>query len=143
MSALGARRFFEAMASLLQKSVVVQTTSGKKYSGLLDGFDPQTLSLCLSDVREEGGKVLTKLFLTGNVVAQISSTEKPFDFKKLAERLERVFPKFVKFDESALTILVMDKIRITEEGVVEGSGPAAERAKKVYEEFMKELLEAK
>jgi hypothetical protein len=34
--------------------------------------------------------------------------------------------------------VVMDKIRLGEKGMIEGSGPAAERVQKVYEEFMKE-----
>jgi RNA-processing ribonucleoprotein Sm-like component len=34
--------------------------------------------------------------------------------------------------------VVMDRIRVTEKGIVEGSGPAAERVQKVYEEFLRE-----
>jgi hypothetical protein len=32
----------------------------------------------------------------------------------------------------------MEKIRVTEKGIIEGSGPAAERVQKVYDEFMKD-----
>jgi hypothetical protein len=35
-------------------------------------------------------------------------------------------------------IVVMDKIRVTEKGLIEGSGPAADRVKKVFDEFRKE-----
>jgi hypothetical protein len=44
----------------------------------------------------------------------------------------------VRVVEGAGVILVMDKIRLGEKGLIEGSGPAAERVQKVYEEFMKE-----
>jgi hypothetical protein len=44
----------------------------------------------------------------------------------------------VKTVEEAGVIVVMDKIRITEKGIIEGSGPAAERVQRVYDEFMKE-----
>jgi hypothetical protein len=33
----------------------------------------------------------------------------------------------------------MDKVKLTENGVVEGSGPAAERVQKVYEQFIGEV----
>ncbi|WP_309493088.1 Lsm family RNA-binding protein [Candidatus Hecatella orcuttiae] len=137
MSSLGAKKFFEEMASLLQKPITIVTTSDKQYTGNLVGFDPASLSLCLSDVRDEDGKVLPKLFIYGQTVARMFITEKPFDLKRLAERLDKVFPKLVKLYEDAGTIVVMDKIRLTSEGVVEGSGPAAERTRKVYEEFIK------
>jgi hypothetical protein len=42
----------------------------------------------------------------------------------------------VTLHEEAGVITVMDRVRVTEQGVVEGSGPVAERAKKVYEEFV-------
>jgi len=44
----------------------------------------------------------------------------------------------VKLYEDAGVIVVMDKIRVSERGIVEGSGPAAERVKRVYDEFIKE-----
>jgi hypothetical protein len=68
----------------------------------------------------------------------MSSTEKPFDLKSLATRLEKVFPTMVKLYEDKGFIWVMDKVKLTEKGVVEGSGPAAERVQKVYETFMSE-----
>jgi hypothetical protein len=33
----------------------------------------------------------------------------------------------------------MDKVKLTEKGVIEGSGPAADRVQKVYELFMSEV----
>ena len=35
-------------------------------------------------------------------------------------------------------IWVMEKIKVTDKGVVEGSGPIAERAQRVYDLFAKE-----
>jgi len=137
MSSIAARRFFEEMVSLIQKPVIVVTTSNKRYVGSLVGFDPESLSICLSDAKDDEGKGFPRIFINGNIIAQLFATEKPFDLKGLAERLERVFPKLVKLYEDAGVIVVMDKIRVTSDGVVEGAGPAAERAKKVYDEFMR------
>ncbi|MDH5437976.1 MAG: Lsm family RNA-binding protein, partial [Candidatus Bathyarchaeota archaeon] len=55
-----------------------------------------------------------------------------------AERLEKVFPRLIRLYEDKGFIWVMDKIKITENGVVEGKGPAAERVQKVYDLFLSE-----
>ncbi|MEM2092187.1 MAG: Lsm family RNA-binding protein [Candidatus Bathyarchaeia archaeon] len=34
---------------------------------------------------------------------------------------------------------VMDRIKVTQNGVVEGTGPAAERVQKVYQQFVQEM----
>jgi hypothetical protein len=44
----------------------------------------------------------------------------------------------VKLYEDKGFIWVMDKVKVTEKGVVEGSGPAAERVEKVFVQFMGE-----
>ncbi|MGQ9506928.1 MAG: Lsm family RNA-binding protein [Candidatus Bathycorpusculaceae bacterium] len=133
------RKFFTEVTTLVDKSVIVSTTTGKTFSGTLIGINPDTLSLCLAEAKDEEGKILHRVFLNGNVVAQILSVEKPFDLKALADRLEKVFPTMVKLYEDKGFIWVMDKVKITEKGVVEGSGPAAERVQKVYEQFISEV----
>ena len=60
------------------------------------------------------------------------------DLKALSERLEKVFPTMVKLYEDQGFIWVMEKIKVTEKGVVEGSGPIAERVNRVYSLFTKE-----
>ena len=87
------------------------------------------------NARDEKGREIPQLFLNGNVVALIFVTEKPFDLKGLAERLEKVFPRMVKLYDDIGVIVVMDRIRLNEDGILEGSGPAAERVKRVYDEF--------
>lgn len=132
------RKFFGEVAALLDKSVVVATMDGKSYSGTLIGINPDTLSLCLADARDEKGRTIHRVFLNGSVVAQIFAVEKPFDLKALAERLEKVFPTLVRLYEDKGFIWVMEKIKVTENGVVEGTGPAAERVQKVYDQFLSE-----
>jgi small nuclear ribonucleoprotein (snRNP)-like protein len=133
------RRFFSEIAALLDKKVTVATSDGKSYSGTLIGINPDSISLCLSEAKDETGLTLHKVVLSGNVVTKIFAVEKPFDLKALAERLERVFPTMVKLYEDKGFIWVMEKIKITEKGVTEGTGPAAERVQKVYEQFISEI----
>lgn len=132
------RKFFGEIAALLDKTVMVITMDGKNYSGTLAGINPETLSLCLSDAKDEKGTALHRIVLNGSVIAQIFTVEKPFDLKALSERLEKVFPTMVRLYEHKGFIWVMDKIKVTEKGVVEGAGPAAERVQKVYDLFLKE-----
>lgn len=133
------RKFFTEVAGLVDSSVVVVTSTGKTYGGTLVGVNPDSLSLCLADVKGEGDAVLHRVFLNGSVVAEILSVEKPFDLKALSERLEKVFPTMVRLYEDNGFIWVMDKVKVTEKGVVEGSGPAAERVQRVYEHFIGEV----
>lgn len=132
------RRYFTEVSALADRHVIVTTTAGKTFSGAMVGINPDNLSLCLAEAKDDEGKVLHRVFLNGNVVAQIFSVEKPFDLKTLADRLEKVFPTMVKLYEDKGFIWVMDKVKLTEKGVVEGSGPAAERVQKVYDLFMGE-----
>jgi small nuclear ribonucleoprotein (snRNP)-like protein len=132
------RKYFSEITALADKNVVVITAAGKKLSGILLGINPDTMSLCLAEAKDEEGKVLHRVFLNGNSVAQILSMEKPFDLKALADRVEKVFPTMVKLYEDKGFIWVMDKVKVTEKGVVEGSGPAAERVEKVFVQFIGE-----
>ncbi|NWF86365.1 Lsm family RNA-binding protein [Candidatus Bathyarchaeota archaeon] len=132
------RRFFGEITALTDKHVIVSTTTGKTFTGTLVGINPDNLSLCLAEAKDEEGRSLHRVFLNGNVVAQILSVEKPFDVRALADRLEKVFPTMVKLYEDKGFIWVMDKVKVTEKGVVEGSGPAAERVQKVYDQFISE-----
>lgn len=132
------RKFFTEMAALLDKIVTVETAKGKSYIGTLVGINPENMSLCLTDAKDDKGEALHRVVLNGNVVAKIFAVEKPFDLKALAKRLEKVFPTMVKLYEDKGFIWVMEKIKVTEKGVVEGIGPAAERVLKVYEQFLSE-----
>ena len=133
------RKFFTEIAALVDKPVTVNTTTGKKFVGILVGINPDNMGLCMTEAKDETGQVSHRIFLNGNVVAQISSTEKPFDLKALAGRLEKVFPTMVKLYEDQGFIWVMDKVKLTERGVAEGTGPAAERVQRVYDQFMSEV----
>ena len=134
------RRFLSEMTSLLDTLVSVRTTDGRTITGRLVGFHPDTLSICLWDARvEETGETIPKLFLNGSTIIQISSAEKPFDIRGLADRLIAVYgAEHVKVMEDKGIILVMGRIKVTKDGV-EGVGPAVERIKAIYNKFVEEM----
>jgi len=133
------RKYQAEIAALADKTVSVVTTTGKTFTGTLIGINPDSMSLSIADAKDESGKLINRVFLNGIIVAQILSAEKPFDLKSLASRLEKVFPTMVKLYEDQGFIWVMDKVKLTEKGVIEGSGPAADRVQKVYDAFMNEV----
>lgn len=127
----------EEITAQLQKTITVVTSDGKNYTGILSGVDSHSLNICLTDAKDDSGRLVDKLFLNGVSVVQIFSTEKPFNLQALGERLERVFPRMVKVIGAAGIIVVMDRIRVSEKGILEGTGPAAERVQRVYDEFIR------
>lgn len=138
MAAVAGRRFFEEMGQLIKKVIQVEDSTGKVLEGTLLGYDVSSMSVCLGDVKGEKGTRIHRVFVYGSTIAKVSASERPFNLEGLAERIERVFPNMVRLYADAGVIVVMDKIRVGENGVVEGSGPAADRVRDVYERFVSE-----
>ena len=124
MADVGRRMYFEELTKILHRIITVVLTDGKTYVGEFEGYNPATMSICLTNAREENGKEIPRLFLNGNIVAQIYATEKPFDLRGLATRIEKVFPRMVKLYDDIGVIVVMDRIRVNANGILEGSGLA-------------------
>jgi len=141
MSLSAQRKLLLELSSLLDKRVLVRTTYGKVFEGTLTGFDHPALNISLVDVRTEGNEKYYKVIISGSVVAAILALQEPlFKLKEFAEILEKYFPNLVKVYEDAGVIMVSDRIKITEEGV-EGTGPIAERIRKIFEEYIAERRE--
>jgi small nuclear ribonucleoprotein (snRNP)-like protein len=134
MAAVVVRKFGEETLQFLSKKVSVETSDNKVYNGTLAGID-EKLDVVLDNVEGHG---ILKVILNGAFVKEIRLMEKPFDFKALAERLARVFPGLVKIREDVGAIIVMDKIKVTQGGVEEGSGLSADRVRQIYDDFMRE-----
>jgi small nuclear ribonucleoprotein (snRNP)-like protein len=135
MAAVVSRKFGEETLQFLGKKVSIETSDQKIYNGTLTGID-EKLDVVLDNVDVHG---ILKLILNGSFVKEIKLMEKPFDFKALSDRLARVFPGLVKIREDVGAIIVMDKIKVTQGGVEEGVGLAADRVRAIYEEFMREI----
>jgi small nuclear ribonucleoprotein (snRNP)-like protein len=131
------------LRNFIGKTVTVETSDGKRYKGILLNFDPSSLTLILGDVETEGEQKYYRMVLNGNLVKALLLPRAVIDLKILAERLERIFPNMVKYNEEAGVIIVLDKIRVDERGVVEGKGLAAERVQKIYEEYVRETQPTK
>jgi len=135
MSALTIRKFYEEILQFVGKKVSVETTYEKNYSGTLSAID-EKLNTVLENIEGQG---ILRIIINGSFLKEIKLLEKPFDLKGLADRLSRVFPGLVKIRDDVNAIIVMDKIKVTEHGVEEGTGFSADRVKSIYEEFMREF----
>ncbi len=138
MAAQANRRFFDELSGLIQKPVIVEDTSGERYEGTLLGFDSNNISLCLGDVNIKG-EVVHRVFLMGGRIMKIMASERPFNLAGLKERLERVFPNMIQMYSEAGVLVVMGKIRVNETGVLEGTGPAADRVREIYQRYINEM----
>jgi small nuclear ribonucleoprotein (snRNP)-like protein len=135
MSALTIRKFYEEILQFVGKKVSILTSYDKNYNGTLSAID-ERLDTVLENVEGQG---ILRIVINGSFVKEIKLLEKPFDLKGLADRLSRVFPGLVKIREDVNAIIVMDKIKVTEHGIEEGTGLVADRVKSIYEEFMREF----
>ena len=131
-----AQRFFKELITLVNTPVRVLTDYKKTYKGILKGYDPSSFNLALEMVVDEKDNPLDKVFILGAHVLEITPTEKPFDLKALSDDLTRIFPNGVQLNEDAHIITILNKIKVTKDGVEGPTGPVFDRAKQVYEQFM-------
>lgn len=140
MSDVAAMRVFNReMAAVVGATVEVEMTNGKKYSGTLVGIDQNTLSIILSEViigDDEGG--IPKIFIYGGNIVSFSVAEKEISLEGLAKELEKQFPPGgIQFFQDRQIIVVMNKIRISSDGV-DGHGPLYDRVYQVAEPWLRD-----
>jgi len=137
LSSLVEKKYIEELSSIVGKRVRVDTEEGE-VEGTLIAVDP-----LLNLIIEIKAETTIRIVYSSKVVKKITLLEELFDLKGLADRLNRVFPNMVKLREDIGAIIVMDKIKVTKSGVVEGTGPSAEKVKQVYEAYLQELKSKK
>ncbi len=135
---VAARRFSEELSTLVGKKVEVELTDGRVYSGNLLAIS-EGLDAVLEKPPELPG--VHKLLVSGSSIRDIRLVERIFDLKELADRLSKSFPGNVTFRDDIGAIFVMNRIKVTTAGVVEGSGIAADKVRKIYEDYVREMRE--
>ena len=133
------RTFNRELASVVGSSIEVAIKDGKKYSGILKGIDQNSLSIVITEVVDlSDGTTIPKMFIYGDNIVSFSIAEKEVSIEGLAKELEKTFPPGgVRFFPETGVIVVMNKIRITPEGV-DGSGPLYERVAAIADDWLKE-----
>jgi small nuclear ribonucleoprotein (snRNP)-like protein len=137
LSSLVEKKYIEELSSIVGKRVRVDTEEGE-VEGTLIAVDP-----LLNLIIEIKAETTIRIVYSSKVVKKITLLEELFDLKGLADRLNKVFPNMVKLREDIGAIIVMDKIKVTKSGVVEGTGPSAEKVKQIYDAYLQELKSKK
>lgn len=131
------REFLLELSGLLNKRVKVTMNSEKVYTGVLRGIQDSTLNVVLAEATSKDESYF-RVFITGPNIVEITLAEEPFDLSGLASELAQMFqPQNVKIIEEAAIIQVLDRFTVSEEGV-KGTGPIAERIRKIFDKYKAE-----
>ena len=131
------REFLLELSGLLNKRVKVTMNNEKVYTGVLRGIQDSSLNVVLAEATSKDESYF-RVFITGSNIVEITLAEEPFDLSGLASELAQMFqPQNVKVIEEAAIIQVLDRFTVSEEGV-KGTGPIAERIRKIFDKYKAE-----
>jgi small nuclear ribonucleoprotein (snRNP)-like protein len=133
------RQYNTELGTLVDKIVKVYIDKDKFFVGQLKGISEDS-NLILINVKNEKSKAFPKLFIRSSSYNYVSLEEEPFPMLALSERIASIFTKgHVDYIEDQNIISILSgKIVVSESGV-KGSGPSAERVKKIYDQFKLDL----
>lgn len=135
------RRLISELLSMIDKKVTVILTNGRRYEGLLAGFDHPAINVLLTSAVDESGKRYPKVLIKGEVISEIMITEEPiFNPSEFAEYLIkelRLRQDAVKVIPEAGAVMVFGRIKVTEKGV-EGTGAMAQTIYEVYKRYIEQ-----
>ncbi|MBS7248511.1 MAG: Lsm family RNA-binding protein [Candidatus Jordarchaeales archaeon] len=138
MSGVASSSFFKDLNAIINKKIKVNLEGGRTYEGTLKSYEAGTLSLCLTDAEDDRGNTYSRVFIRGDKIVDFFQIEEGINLRELYMEISKVFPHGdVEFLEENNVILVLKKVKVTENGV-EGEGPIARRVKEIYDRFMAE-----
>ena len=124
---------------LIDKIVKVYLEKDKFFVGQLKGISEDS-NLILINAKNEKNKVFPKILIRSSYYHYVTVEEEPFPMQGLADRIATIFSKgHVNYIEDQNIISILNgKIIVNEDGV-RGTGPSADRVKKIYEQFKIDL----
>ena len=133
------RQYNTELGLLIDKIVKVYLDDDKFFVGQLKGISEDS-NLILINVKDEKKKTFPKMLVKSSYYNYISLEEDPFPMHALADRIAKIFsPGHVDLKEDQNIISILNgKIIVDEEGV-RGSGPSADRVRKIFEQFKMDL----
>jgi len=132
------RSYNQELGLLLDKIVKVYLDGDKFFVGQLKGVSEDS-NLILTNAKNEKNKDFPKLLIRSSFYNFVSVEEEPFPIKALSERIATIFSGHVNFIEDQNIISILNGKIIVDENGVRGSGPSADRVKKIYEQFMMDI----
>ncbi|BDB97174.1 Lsm family RNA-binding protein [Saccharolobus caldissimus] len=133
------RRIVGELNNLIDKTVVVKTINNKTYIGQLYAYELSPFIISLINVKDENNNVFYKLLINGNIISEIIIKNPPLfeprEFAEIVERSLNLRPADIKVYEEAGVVTILEKIKVSQNGV-EGSGPMAQRIYDIYNEYI-------
>jgi len=133
------RQYNTELGMLIDKIVKVYLDKDKFFIGQLKGVSEDS-NLILVNAKNEKNKSFPKLFIRSTFYNYVSLEEEPFPMVALAERIATIFSKgHVNYIEDQNIISILNGKIIVDENEVRGTGPSADRVKKIFEQFKMDL----
>ena len=132
------RSYNQELGLLLDKIVKVYLDGDKFFVGQLKGVSEDS-NLILTNAKNEKNKDFPKLLISSKYYNNVSVEEEPFPMKALSERIATIFSGHVNFIEDQNIISILNGKIIVDENGVRGTGPSADRVKKIYEQFIMDI----
>ncbi|TFG23480.1 MAG: hypothetical protein EU529_07160 [Promethearchaeota archaeon] len=133
------RLYNTELQTLIDKIVKVYCDDDKYFVGQLKGVSEDS-NLILVNVKNEKSKEFPKILLKSSFYNYVSVEEEPFPMQALAERISKIFSKgHVNYIPEQNVISILNGKIIVDENGVRGSGPSADRVKKIFEQFKMDL----
>ena len=133
------RQYNTELQSLIEKIVKVYCDDEKFFVGQLKGVSDDS-NLILINAKNEKNKLFPKILIRSSFYNYVSVEEEPFPMEALAERISKIFSKgHVNFIPEQNVISILNGKIIVDEDGVRGSGPSADRVKKIFDQFKMDL----
>ncbi|MFX0057314.1 MAG: Lsm family RNA-binding protein [Candidatus Hodarchaeota archaeon] len=133
------RQYNTELGLLIDKIVKVYLEKEKFFVGTLKGVS-ETLDLILINAKNEKNKAFPKILIRGSYYNYVTVEEEPFPMQALADRIAKIFSKgHVNYIEDQNIISILNGKIIVDEDGVRGTGPSADRVKKIFEQFKMDL----
>ncbi|WP_369611506.1 Lsm family RNA-binding protein [Sulfurisphaera javensis] len=136
---MSSRRVATELNSLLDKTVTVRLINNKIYSGTLSSYELSPFILTLTNAKDNDNNSYYKVILNGSSITEILVKSSPiFDPREFADLITKELnlrAGDAKVYEEAGVVIVLDKIKVSENGV-EGSGPLAQRVYDLYNDYI-------
>ena len=133
------RQYNTELGLLIDQIVKVYLDDNKFIVGQLKGVS-EDANLILINAKDENAKIYPKILIRSTFYNYVSVEEEPFPMKALADRIATIFSKgHVDYIEDQNVISILSGKIVVDENGVRGSGPSADRVKKIYQQFKMDI----
>lgn len=133
------RQYNTELGLLIDQIVKVYLDDNKFIVGQLKGVS-EDANLILVNAKDESAKIYPKILIRSSYYNFVSVEEEPFPMKALADRIATIFSKgHVDYIEDQNVISILSGKIVVDENGVRGSGPSADRVKKIYQQFVMDI----